>query len=133
MPRTHRLCVEPMGTEYAFLHIADQSHRGIKFNMLEQHVDLREANRLRGNSDVSKLTEWFALLHPFPQSHELMSMSTGVVDEHACRQNIQGSHFESEGYRSSSGSRQQLNENMTRDSADQHHATLQQDHICHEV
>ena len=86
-----------MGTEYAFLHIADLSHRGIKFKILEQHVDLREANRLRGNSGVSKLTEWFALHHPFPQSHELMSMSTGVVDEQACRQNIRGSQFESEG------------------------------------
>ena len=96
MPRTHRQC-EPMGTEYAFLHIADPSHRGIKFKMLEQHVDLREANGLRSNSDVSKLTEWFALHHPFPQSHELMSMSTGIVDEQACPQNIRGSQFESEG------------------------------------
>ena len=56
--------------------------------MLEQHVDLRDANRLRDNRDVSKLREWFALHHPFPQSHELMFMSTGVVDEEACRQNI---------------------------------------------
>ena len=89
-PHACRGQCEPMGTEYAFLHIADPSHRGIKFKMLEQHVDLREANRLRGNSDVSKLIEWFALHHPFPQSHELMSMSTGVVDEQACRQNIRG-------------------------------------------
>ena len=97
MPRTHRQCVEPMGTEYAFLHIADPSHRGINIKMLEQHVDLREANRLHGNSDVSKQTEWFALHHPFTQSHELMFMSTGVVDEQACRQNIRGIQFESEG------------------------------------
>ena len=65
--------------------------------MLEQHVDLREANRLRNNSDVSKLTEWFTLQNPLPQSHELMSMSTGVVDEQACRQNIRRSQFASEG------------------------------------
>ncbi len=65
--------------------------------MLEQHVDLREANRLRDSSDVSKLTEWFTLHHPFPQSHGLMSMSTGVVNEQVCRQNIRGSQFASEG------------------------------------
>ena len=65
--------------------------------MLEQHVDLRDANRLRDNTDVSKLSKWFALHHLFPQSHGLMSMSTGVVDEEACRQNIRGCHFASEG------------------------------------
>ena len=65
--------------------------------MLEQHVDLREANRLRDNSDVSKLTEWFTLHHPLQQSHELMSMSTGVVDEQASRQNIRESQIASEG------------------------------------
>ena len=64
--------------------------------MLE-HVDLREENRLRDNSDVSKLTEWFALHHQFPQSHGLMSMGTGVVDEQTCRQNIRGSQFALEG------------------------------------
>ena len=52
---------------------------GIKFETSEQHVDLRKANRLRDNSDASKLTEWFTLHHPFPQSHELMSISTGVI------------------------------------------------------
>ena len=65
--------------------------------MLEQHVDLREANRLRDNSDVSKLTEWYTLHHPLQQSHELMSMSTGVVDEQASRQNIRESQIASEG------------------------------------
>ena len=65
--------------------------------MLEQHVDLREANRLRDSSDVSKLTEWFTLHHPLQQSHELMSMRTGVVDEQARRKNIWGSQIASEG------------------------------------
>ena len=51
----------------------------MKFETSEQHVDLREANRLRDNTDVSKLTEWFTLHHPLPQGHELMSISTGVI------------------------------------------------------
>ena len=51
----------------------------MKFEMSEQHVDLHEANRLRDNCDVSKLTEWFTLHYPLPQSHELMSISTGVI------------------------------------------------------
>ena len=32
-----------------------------------------------GSSDVSKLTEWFTLHHQLPQSHALMSISTGVI------------------------------------------------------
>ena len=32
------------------------------------------------SSKDSKLTEWLTLHHPLPQSHELMSISTGVIE-----------------------------------------------------
>ena len=39
----------------------------------------RQNNMCICASDVSKLTEWFTLHHPLSRSHELMSISTGVI------------------------------------------------------
>ena len=48
--------------------------------MLEQHVDVREENRLRDNSDVSKLTEWSARPSSIPTKPWI------DVHEYWCRQ-----------------------------------------------
>lgn len=45
----------------------------------EQHVDSRQSRVAHDNSDAEKLSIWFAAHDPFPETRNLLFISTGVV------------------------------------------------------
>ena len=52
---------------------------GVSFTTSEEHVELRKSRQFRDNQDVEKLFAWLTVHSPLPQSHELMSIGSGVV------------------------------------------------------
>lgn len=52
---------------------------GIRSETSEQHVDMRRARVGRDNVDIKKLSDWFTEHSPFPETQELMSISSGAV------------------------------------------------------
>ncbi|CAI6373710.1 unnamed protein product [Macrosiphum euphorbiae] len=45
----------------------------------DQHVDMRPARVARDNVDIKKLSDWFLEHSPFPETQELMSISSVAV------------------------------------------------------
>lgn len=68
---------------YSMMNISEQFEIfcDIYAESLEQHVDMRSSRVMRDNSDVEKLDTWRASHRPFPDSKEIVSISTGVVGE----------------------------------------------------
>lgn len=52
---------------------------GVELATSEQHVDSRDTMQKRDNTDAHKLLNWFHEHPPFPETTDLMSLSTGVV------------------------------------------------------
>jgi len=51
----------------------------VELSTSEQHVDSRNTMQKRDNTDVHKLLHWFHEHPPFPETTDLVSLSTGVV------------------------------------------------------
>lgn len=52
---------------------------GVRSETSDQHVDMRPARVSKDNIDIKKLSDWFAEHSPFPETQELMSISSGAV------------------------------------------------------
>ncbi|KAF0717775.1 Uncharacterized protein FWK35_00027380 [Aphis craccivora] len=52
---------------------------GVIFTSSEQHKDLGQAHRSRDTADIVKLNQWFDSHPPFPETSQIMSISSGVV------------------------------------------------------
>ena len=52
----------------------------ISLDSAEQHVDARDSRVKRDNTDVSKLVDCFALHNPFPNTKQLVSIASGIVE-----------------------------------------------------
>jgi hypothetical protein len=53
----------------------------VDFVSSEQHVDSRESNLHRDKTDAQKMMDWFRQHPPFPNTPELVSISTGIVGD----------------------------------------------------
>ncbi|MBW0528211.1 hypothetical protein O181_067926 [Austropuccinia psidii MF-1] len=54
---------------------------GVIFTSSEQHKDLGQARRSRDTADIVKLNQWFDSHPPFPETSQIMSISSGVVGD----------------------------------------------------
>lgn len=52
---------------------------GVELSTSEQHVDSRDTMQKRDNTDAHKFLKWFHEHPPFPETTELISLSTGVI------------------------------------------------------
>lgn len=50
----------------------------VEFGTSEQHTDGRPSRIERDDEDVAKFLKWFSVHPPFPQSTDIMSISTGL-------------------------------------------------------
>lgn len=54
---------------------------GVSFSTSEQHVDSRGSRIRRDKQDLKKMMNWFEQHPPFPESSQLISISTGIVGD----------------------------------------------------
>jgi len=54
---------------------------GVSFATTEQHVDARTSRISRDTIDVNKFFDWFKSHDPFTKSENVMSISTGVIED----------------------------------------------------
>lgn len=55
---------------------------GVNFGTTEQHADSRDARINLDNICTKNMLEWFRQHPPFPETSELISISTGLVGDH---------------------------------------------------
>ncbi|GBN03947.1 hypothetical protein AVEN_206051-1 [Araneus ventricosus] len=67
----------------AFQHICYgiEEFSGVDLTSSDQHLKISDSRVQRDNDDCRKMVEWFKHYNPFPETSNLISLSTGVTGD----------------------------------------------------